>query len=170
MKALLLLKPWQLFILLFVSLLVPSDHIIGQIITFIGLLLYITWVYTVGATAFNRLKNHQDIKINYFNFSIFFVMSWLVGVTLMNGGYNINQDNYQDYGNSIWFIIPLHIYGMWSIFYIFYFAAKMLKSVSVGKIVPFDQAFGYFFGFWFFPVGIWFIQPEAQKLIDKNHH
>src|SRR5690554_4628977 len=102
MKALLLLKPWQLFILLFVSLLVPSDHIIGQIITFIGLLLYITWVYTVGATAFNRLKNHQDIKINYFNFSIFFVMSWLVGVTLMNGGYNINQDNYQDYGNSIW--------------------------------------------------------------------
>lgn len=170
MKILLKLKHWQLFILLFVPMLFPANTTIGQIINLLWFPLFLTWVYAIAKTAYDQLKDDNNLKINYFNFSVIFVIGWLTAVTLIfDGGYNINQDNYQEFGNSIWIVLPLHLYGMWSILYIFYFAAKMLMSVIEGKVVGFDKSLGYFFGFWFFPIGIWFIQPKAQRLIDKDN-
>lgn len=166
MKILLKLKHWQMFTLLFIPMLFPAYTTIGQIVNLLWFSLFLTWIYTIAKTAYKQLKADHIIKINYFNFSVIFIITWLIAMALIFvGGYNINQE----FENLIWIIFPLHLFAMWSIFYVFYFAAKMLISAIEGKIVGFDKSLGYFFGFWFFPIGVWFIQPKAQQLIDKDN-
>jgi len=166
MKILLQLKHWQMFLILFLPFIFTGDSTVGQVIQIAWFAIYLGWIYTIGTVSLDKLPEGHGVKSTYFKVSFLFLIVYLTTITfLFDGGYSINQDNYKAFGNSIWVIIPLHIYLMWSILYVFYFAAKMLMSTIEGKVVGFDKAFGYFFAFWFFPIGVWYIQPKAQKLI-----
>ena len=65
-------------------------------------------------------------------------------------------------------IIPLHLFSMSCIFYCLYFNAKALKTVEWQKPVTFSDFAGEFFLIWFFPIGIWIIQPRINQLFDTN--
>jgi hypothetical protein len=65
-------------------------------------------------------------------------------------------------------IFPLHLFSMFCIFYCLYFNAKSLKSVELQKPVTFNDFAGEFFLIWFFPVGIWFLQPRINKLFEET--
>ena len=45
-----------------------------------------------------------------------------------------------------------------------YFCSKTIKTVELQKEVFFGEFIGDFFGLWFYPIGIWFIQPKINKL------
>ena len=47
-----------------------------------------------------------------------------------------------------------------------YFVAKTLKTVELQKEVLFSDFAGEFFIVWFFPIGIWIIQPKINKIIE----
>lgn len=47
-----------------------------------------------------------------------------------------------------------------------YKAAKTIKIVEVQKSVKFVDFAGEFFLLWFFPIGIWFLQPKIKKLAE----
>ena len=64
-------------------------------------------------------------------------------------------------------IIPLHFFSMFCIFHTLYFSAKTLKSVEMQRIATFSDYAGEFFLLWFFPIGIWVIQPRLNKLIEE---
>ena len=51
--------------------------------------------------------------------------------------------------------------------YVIYFIAKALKSIELQRSARFDEFVGEFFLIWFFPIGIWIIQPTVNKLFDK---
>jgi hypothetical protein len=53
-------------------------------------------------------------------------------------------------------------------FYCLYFNAKVLKAVELQKPVTFSEFAGEFFLIWFFPIGIWIIQPRLNKLFDPT--
>lgn len=65
---------------------------------------------------------------------------------------------------SLEFIIPAHLISMAGIFYSLYFAARALKSVELQRSVSFNDFRREFFLLWFFPVGIWLIQPRINRL------
>ena len=46
--------------------------------------------------------------------------------------------------------------------------AKALKTVEWQKPVTFSDFAGEFFLIWFFPIGIWIIQPRINKLFDAT--
>src|SRR5690606_5567733 len=56
-------------------------------------------------------------------------------------------------------VLILHLFSMFCIFYCLYFIAKALKAVEWQRTVTFSDFAGEFFLIWFFPVGIWIIQP-----------
>ncbi|OCX52831.1 hypothetical protein BEL04_00420 [Mucilaginibacter sp. PPCGB 2223] len=64
-------------------------------------------------------------------------------------------------------IIPLHLFSIFCIFYCLYFVAKTLKTAEVQKEVEFSDFAAEFFLIWFYPIGIWFIQPRINKLIQE---
>jgi len=53
-------------------------------------------------------------------------------------------------------------------FYCLYFISKSLKAVELQRDVTFNDYAGEFFLIWFFPIGIWFIQPRINKLFDET--
>ncbi|MGZ3814089.1 MAG: hypothetical protein ACXVB0_23960 [Mucilaginibacter sp.] len=46
-------------------------------------------------------------------------------------------------------------------------AARMLESMFEGELVNRSDALKAFFGLWFFPFGIWYIQPAVKRVLDK---
>lgn len=64
--------------------------------------------------------------------------------------------------------VPLHLFSMFCIFYCLYFNAKALKTVEWQNTVTFSDFAGEFFLIWFFPIGVWIIQPRINKLFDTT--
>ena len=63
-----------------------------------------------------------------------------------------------------WGILPLHLLAMVCIFYAMYWAAKSLAMVEKPGRVSFYDCAGPLFLIWFFPLGVWFIQPKINRL------
>jgi hypothetical protein len=145
---------------------IPSDTLWGTI-SFFGVVLYIGWIYAVGCSMNKSIPQRLRPQKSYFKFSCLFILVALFGV-MLTGGYNINQDNIQDYGYKAWVLIPFSFYLIWSMLYIFAFAARMLESVIEGQVVGFSDALKAFFGFWFFPIGLWYIQPAVQRILQSQ--
>jgi hypothetical protein len=61
-------------------------------------------------------------------------------------------------------IFPLHLFAMFCQFYSWYFVSKNLAMAEKPQFAAFPDYVGYFFGLWFFPIGIWFIQPRINRL------
>ena len=57
---------------------------------------------------------------------------------------------------------------MFGIFHTMYFAAKTIKCVELKRNVTFSDIAGEFFLIWFFPIGVWILQPRINKLIDGD--
>jgi hypothetical protein len=56
-------------------------------------------------------------------------------------------------------------------FYMFctlYFVSKSWVLAETGNAATFYDYAGPFFLTWFFPIGIWVIQPKVNRLFDKT--
>ena len=66
-------------------------------------------------------------------------------------------------------IFPLHFFAMFCLFYNLHFVSKSLVTVETGKPALFYNYAGPFFLLWFFPIGIWIIQPRINRLYAEQH-
>lgn len=70
--------------------------------------------------------------------------------------------------NSVTFIIvPLHLISMVCIFLSFRYAAKIMKSVELGRMAKVSDYIGEFMLIWFMPLGVWILQPRLNKLVQS---
>lgn len=168
MAILLKLKAFQLFLIFIVSALFESGSIVEGTIGALGFGIFIGWIYSIG-TSMNELIPYK-LRPNgiYFKVSCLFTVVAIIVILIIFGGYSIDQDNYQQYGYWIWVLLPFHFYLIWSLIYIFYFASKALTSVIEGEVVGFGESYRVFFAMWFYPIGVWFIQPAVQKILLKS--
>lgn len=65
-------------------------------------------------------------------------------------------------------IIPLHLFSMICIFYCLYFVAKTFKTAELQRNVTFSDFAGELFMIWFYPIGIWIIQPKINKMVNEQ--
>jgi hypothetical protein len=65
-------------------------------------------------------------------------------------------------------ILPLHLLAMFCIFYVLRFASKALAMAETGRAVSFYDYAGAFFLLWFYPVGIWVVQPRVNRLYARH--
>ena len=70
-------------------------------------------------------------------------------------------------GSIVAVIIPVHLFSMFCIFYSLYFVAKTFKTVELQREVSFSDFAGEFFMIWFYPIGIWIVQPKINKMIEE---
>ena len=62
-------------------------------------------------------------------------------------------------------LILLELCYLLNLMYCFYFSAKMIKSCRLKREAQFSEYIGYFFLVWLFPIGVWFIQPQLNRLV-----
>lgn len=182
MTKLLTLKHWQLFGLLMGLPILIQCITIGSMfssndptalfyffpimmILFFGL--FFGWFYAIGTNLHKKLPATATMNLNKFKIFLFIPLVYMLFLCLFMVGMFSNI-SFGGQPNPAIFavIVPLHLFSMFCIVYCLYFNAKALKTVEWQKPVTFSDFAGEFFLIWFFPIGIWIIQPRLNKLFD----
>lgn len=179
MKFFLTLKHWQFFVFacvlpFFIDLTSFINYTIGAIYVFplmmiLFVFFFFGWFYAVGTNLYPKLPAKAKMSLTRFKIFLFFPVFYILAISV----FLVVSMPYSTSGGPIepWIfllILPLHLFSMFCIFYCLYFIAKALKSVETQVSATFSDYLGDFFLIWFFPIGIWFIQPRINKLFNES--
>ena len=184
MKLLLKLKHWQLFLILmvipilfqigmFAAVFISNDPLmmfrLFPIVMILFMGIFFGWFYALGTHLHKKLPETVHMNLRLFKILLFIPVAYmsLFMVFMINMFSGIIGGGEPNIAIFI-LIFPLHLFSMFCIFYCLYFNAKSLKSVELQKPVTFNDFAGEFFLIWFFPVGIWFLQPRINKLFEET--
>lgn len=119
-----------------------------------GIPIYL-WLWSIGTKLQNRPQTDNGLKLLIFKISILYPIAYLVFAI------------YHFFSKGD-FIMPLHFAAMFSTFYAMIFAAKTLKSAELERKAGVSEYLGDFFLIWFYPIGIWILQPRIHRLMKKE--
>lgn len=163
-------KGWQLFLVLFGSMLVGPlvtsalpDPILGMAVTsLIFMALYVGWLWAIATTANQKLDSSLKKSTKWMGLGLLYAAVYLV-VALMFLPSTTGPGQ-----GMPGFIIPMHLLAMFAMFYALVFTAKRFVTLERKQEVTFFEYSGPFFLLWFFPIGVWFIQPRVNKMLGNN--
>jgi hypothetical protein len=192
MKGLLRIKHWQLFILLvgipfilqiffiytsLVSRLSPTGtglspfvYSIMPVTTILFIAIYFSWLYAIGSNLQSLLPVSVKMNLLLFRWLLLIPIIYMLCLSAWIFTVANSMITTQAFPNMKLFllIVPVHFFCMFCIFYCFYFNAKSIKSVQLQRPVKFDDYAAEFFLLWFFPIGIWILQPRLNKIFDNK--
>jgi hypothetical protein len=184
MRKFLTLKHWQLFILLIGGPIIIEFIVIGIVIAnrspqlfayYIPVMLiwlvglFFAWFYSLGTNLSRKVPPTAGMSIRKFKLFLFIPLVYMVSITLfvlLIFSHYFGR-GYHDPGIFL-FILPLHLFSMFCMFYCSYFIAKALKAVELQRPVTFSDYAGDFVLLWIYPIGIWVLQPRINRLFDQD--
>ena len=165
-------KHWQIFILVFVVYLVGQIALVGSIMFSKGGLLaglvmtlstlsLFVWFWSLGSYFNSIVRPELRMKSGFFRVALiyppfYFVFFIATFESLSPGLFGL--------------IIPLHLFAMVCMFYLLYFVSKSLVLAETSKPALFYDYAGPFFLLWFFPIGIWIVQPKVNRLYSERQN
>ena len=123
--------------------------------TVLYMICVLAWFWSMGSFLGSITTSELKLKEGFFRFALVYSAVYMFiffTVILIPGP------------SKAALIVPLHLLCMFCLFYILYFVSKTLALVELGKAVTFYDYAGAFFLMWFYPVGVWFIQPKVNRL------
>ena len=129
------------------------------------------WFWSIAIGLQKKVPENVKMKVKKFKFFFVFPMVYFLlfmgfFFSSINSLFEQNiESHFGIIGGLFVFIIPLHLFAMFCIFYIFYFVAKTFKTVELQREVTFGDFAGEFFLLIFYPIGVWIIQPKINKMI-----
>jgi|SRR5690554_692363 len=187
-------KHWQLFLLIFgipfvfqIILMLstifqlftsinPDPTVMFKFMNFIPFIILIPtltlfgWLWSIGMGFQNKIPVNVKLKVKRFKLFFFIPFIYILIFILIFSFILLNVISMNPNPNlgliALLFaiIFPLHLFSIFCIFYTFYFIAKTIKTVELQRDVVFADFIGEFFMLWFYPVGIWILQPKINKL------
>ncbi len=189
-------KHWQLFILMYgVPILLqfkmmawmfsnfavtenPDPKIMFDFIKFFPfvMILYMVvsfgWFWSTGVGLQKKVPVNVKLKVGRFK-ALLIIQNIYILLFLIYFYYMLNEllkpdpeINFGFIAGLIFIILPLHLLFMFCIFYSMYFVAKTIKTVEFQREVSFGDFVGEFFLIWFYPIGIWILQPKINKMVE----
>jgi len=161
MKNIATLPPWMLFILC-LSLSYQPSGLAGRTWQLFGVLFFAIWTYLVGEQLYNRLNNKGSLNLIRFKILLAFSTSFIVLYLLMFNG--IFGASGQESQLAEWLFGIAGLVAFVAIVHNIYFLSSCISRLNGN-----NQGYGwYMLSFWFFPVGVWFIQPQIIELINNG--
>jgi hypothetical protein len=187
-------KHWQLFLLTFgiplilqvvlmstifssiATQAIPDPEIIFNYMKFFPLVMIVLmaiffgWYWSVAIGLQKKVPENITMKVKKFKIFFFIPMVYMLCIIIliafvMNDLSN-SEPNIGFIGSLFTIIVPIHLFSMFCIFYTLYFVAKTIKTVELQREVKFSDFAGEFFMIWFFPIGIWIVQPKINEMIE----
>lgn len=62
-------------------------------------------------------------------------------------------------------LVVMHLLATIAVLYVLGFSAKNLIMAEKQAAISFFDYAGPFFLMWFFPIGVWFVQPRVNRLV-----
>ena len=166
-------KHWQLFIVLVGSMFLAQammaksimngdlpNPLVMAIPTFFVAIVFFGWLWSVASACSKALPPELTSSTKPMQFCLVYTLVYL----FISGSFFFGAG-----GQLKGYIVVMHLLAMVSIFYALGFTAKQLAKLERGQNVSFFSYSGPFFLFWFFPVGIWFIQPKVNQLLGGSN-
>jgi hypothetical protein len=132
------------------------------------------WFWSVAVGLQPKVPAHVKMKVRKFKVFFFLPLIYLFGFLLFFAFLPFNQigtestPNLGFVGLFMAIVVPLHLFAMFCIFYSLYFVAKTFKTVELQREVTFSDFAGEFFLFWFFPIGVWIVQPKINRMVEPS--
>ena len=150
----------------------PDQHFISNymgISYIISLLvMFVVWGWFWSIAIGLQAKVPHGVKMKVTKFKFFFFLPLIYIVFFMYSFNNAFMGNWVDLGFFA-IIFPLHLFSMFCIFYTIYFVAKTFKTVELQRATKFSDFAGEFFLVWFFPIGVWILQPKINQMVKERH-
>lgn len=134
-------------------------------------LLFFSWLWAIAMGLQKWVPKDIQMKTTRFKIFFFIPLIYILFISIsMTGVFSVDANTFfLNLGGIISVIVPLHLFSMFCIFYMLYFAAKTLKTVELKRKVGFGDYAGEFFLLWFYFIGVWIIQPRVNKLYKENN-
>ena len=170
MKFFITAKHWQLFILLMLPMFLSQLLVFNSFqtnempnittvfgLTLMMMLILFAWVSSIASECFKRLPPELASSPTKMYVGLVYASLYLVVASnfFMNPQHGLPS-----------LIVPFHLLAMVAIFYSIGFTAKQLIKLEQQKDVSFVDYCGPFFLLWFFPIGVWFLQPKVNRLLS----
>ncbi len=178
-------KHWQIFVLILGAPVVMAvimagvmvktihdqniDNVFNFMYFFIPMMLlymfsFYAWFWSISVGLQKQIPIEARMNVTRFKLFVFlplvYVLLILLGTTII---IQAKADP------PIWIFLimfPLHLFSMFCTFYQLYFVAKTIKTAELQRETKFEDYAGEFFLLWFYPVGIWILQPKVNKLAE----
>lgn len=139
-------------------------------IMFLFIAVFFGWFYALGTNLHKLLPESMPMNLNKFKIFLLIPILYIALLCVFIFFIFKNIDTAKEPPNLglVALIIPAHLFSMFCIFYCLYFNAKTLKAVELQRPVTFNDFAGEFFLLWFYPIGIWIIQPRINKIFEKK--
>jgi hypothetical protein len=139
---------------------------------FVGTFFGWFWSIAIGlqnkAPANLKMKTGK-FKVFFFIPIVYMLLICITMVTAMSGMFESSEEpNAGLIASSMAIIFPLHLFSMFCIFYCLYFVSKTFKTVELQRETTFSDFAGDFFLIWFYPIGIWIVQPKINKMVEET--
>ncbi len=119
------------------------------------------WFWSIAIRLQNSISENIKMKVDKFKIFFFIPLIYILVFLFIVGTARIIS-------SLLIIIVPLHLFSMFCIFYTVYFTAKTIKTAEQQREVSFGDFAGEFLLLWFFPIGIWIIQPKINKIIKDQ--
>jgi len=174
-------KHWQVFLLLFGAMVAGQLTLMALIlsaepirdvtalravtlpffaVTYATAVLLLAWLWTLGEYCAARVPAELKPRIVRFRSTLLYPLAYL---PVFVWAFPTLVDN----PSLALVIVPLHLLAMFCTIYNFYFVAKTLALAERQKPVSFSDFALEFFFLWFFPLGIWLVQPRINRLAAR---
>lgn len=119
---------------------------------------FVVWYWSMGSFVHSVLAPALKQRMGFFGFATVYPLAYLLL-------FNVLFERLTPL--RLLAIFPFHLLAMFCLFYAPGFVARNLAVAERGKAVPFRDYAGALFLLWFFPIGIWFIQPRINRLYSS---
>lgn len=151
-----------------------SNFAFIPLIILVNTVIHFSWFWSIGSALQQLIPDHVKLKVKrfktFFFIPLIYILLLSVGMTIMfNELLNINEAPEPILIiTSVAIFIPLHFFSIFCMIHTLWFCAKTLKTIELQKEAHFSDYIGDFFLIWFFPVGVWFIQPRINKMVESD--
>ena len=122
---------------------------------------FLGWFWSMGTFLDSILQPALRLELRIFRLALIYPMIYIPIFMASFISLSVNPVMFAA-------IFPFHLLAMSCMFYLLYFVSKSLVMVETNRAVSFYDYAGPFFLLWFFPIGVWFIQPRINRLYEEK--
>ncbi len=164
MKFLLTAKHWQIFLLLIVVFILAEIRIednptLTIAFNIVGTSIYFLWPLLIGHELQNYLPKKVQLNYTFFMINGFLIILGIIGGAIITGGGTWHLEGLA--------ALPV-FYLLFAWFYVFSFPGRTMRSIEHNREAGLSESIGDFFLTFFLPIGIWFLQPRINKIVEPQ--
>ena len=164
MKLFMKAKNWQYFILImlgyfFLNFTIEFNIPLTIALKSIGFVLCFFWILIIGHGLYDYLPKNINLNYDFFVINFFIWLASYVIIIIISDGKGMIFHG---------FAALVLFYVFFAFIYCILYTAKTLKTVEKGEKVETSEYIGAFFLILFLPIGIWFLQPRINKIINNT--